>query len=112
MIVGEFLRALIVASAGRVAGVPTVARVVKWVVVLIAAFMALQQVGVSEDIVTAAFTLILGAVALAAGLAFGLGNRELAGEVTRRWYEEGRPPRTGRRSEAQPPDAPEVRAPE
>jgi hypothetical protein len=23
------------------------------------------------------------------GLAFGLGNRELAGEITRRWYEEG-----------------------
>jgi hypothetical protein len=42
--------------------------------------------------VTAAFTLILGAVALAAGLAFGLGNRELAGEITRRWYEEGRKP--------------------
>jgi len=39
--------------------------------------------------VTAAFTLILGAAALAVGLAFGLGNRELAGEITRRWYEEG-----------------------
>ncbi len=112
MIVGEFLRAVIVASAGRVAGVPTVARVAKWVVVLIAAFMALQQVGVSEEIVTTAFTLILGAVALAAGLAFGLGNRELAGEITRRWYEEGRPSRAGRRSEAPPPDAPEVRSPE
>ena len=24
------------------------------------------------------------------GLAFGLGNRDLAGEITRRWYEEGR----------------------
>jgi len=27
-----------------------------------------------------------GAVALALALAFGLGNRELAGEVTREWY--------------------------
>ena len=45
--------------------------------------------GVAEEIVTAAFTLILGAAALAVGLAFGLGNRELAGEITRRWYEEG-----------------------
>ena len=34
--------------------------------------------------------LVAGAVALAAGLAFGLGNTKLAGEVTRRWYEEGR----------------------
>jgi hypothetical protein len=40
--------------------------------------------------VTSAFTLILGSIALAAALAFGLGNRQLAGEVTRKWYEEGR----------------------
>jgi hypothetical protein len=38
----------------------------------------------------------LGAAALAVGLAFGLGNRELAGEITRRWYEQGR--RQDRRS--------------
>lgn len=90
MIVGEFVRGIILASAGGVAGVPTVAKVAKAAVVMISIFMALQQVGVAEEIVTAAFTLILGAVALAVGLAFGLGNRELAGEVTRRWYEEGR----------------------
>lgn len=89
MIVGEFLRGVILASAGGMSGVPTLAKLAKGAVVLIAIFMALQQVGVAEEIVTAAFTLILGAVALAVGLAFGLGNRELAGEITRRWYEEG-----------------------
>ncbi len=89
MILGEFVRSLILASAGGVAGVPTVAKMAKGAVIVIAIFMALQQVGVAEEIVTAAFTLILGAVALAVGLAFGLGNRELAGEITRRWYEEG-----------------------
>jgi hypothetical protein len=90
MIVGEFVRALIVASAGAVDGVVTVAKIIKGVMVMIAVFMALQQVGVSEEIVTSAFTLILGSIALAAGLAFGLGNRDLAGEITRKWYEEGR----------------------
>jgi len=90
IIVGEFVRGLIIASAGGVAGVPTLAKLAKGIMVLIALFMALQQVGVAEEIVTSAFTLILGSVALAAGLAFGLGNRELAGEITRRWYEEGR----------------------
>jgi Mechanosensitive ion channel, conserved TM helix len=89
IIVGEFVRALIVASAGSVSGVPTVAKLAKGAVIVIAVFMALQQVGVAEEIVTAAFTLILGAAALAVGLAFGLGNRELAGEITRRWYEQG-----------------------
>ncbi len=90
IIVGEFLRGLILASAGTVDGVNTLAKLVKAAVVLIAVFMAIQQVGVAEAIVTTAFTLILGSVALAAGLAFGLGNRELAGEITRRWYEQGR----------------------
>jgi hypothetical protein len=90
MILGEFVRGLILASAGSVSGVPTVAKIAKGAVVVIAVFMALQQVGVAEEIVTAAFTLTLGAVALAVGLAFGLGNRDLAGEITRRWYESGR----------------------
>jgi small-conductance mechanosensitive channel len=95
IIVGEFVRGLIVASAGGLSGVPTVAKIAKVAVIVISIFMALQQVGVAEEIVTAAFTLILGALALAVGLAFGLGNRDLAGEITRRWYEEGQ--RRGRR---------------
>ena len=48
--------------------------------------MALQELGVASEIVTTAFALLFGAIALALGLSFGLGNRELAGEVTREWY--------------------------
>jgi hypothetical protein len=90
MIVGEFVRAIVLASAGGVEGVPTLAKLAKAAVVLIAVFMAMQQMGVAAEIITAAFTLILGAIALGAGLAFGLGNTGLAGEITRRWYEERR----------------------
>jgi hypothetical protein len=106
MIVGEFVRALIVASAGGVEGVVTVAKLTKGAMVTIAFFMALQQVGVSEEIVTSAFTLIFGSIALAAGLAFGLGNRQLAAEITRKWYEEGR--RRNRRSTDPPEPEPEA----
>jgi len=106
MIIGEFLRALIVASAGGVEGVVTLAKLSKGAMVGIAFFMALQEVGVSEEIVTAAFTLVLGAVALAAGLAFGLGNRDLAGALTRRWYEEGRRRRRERRKQSAGDEAP------
>jgi hypothetical protein len=90
MVIGEFLRGLILASAGTVEGVPTLANAAKGAVVLIAVFMALDQVGVAQEIVVSAFTLILGAVALAFGLAFGLGNTTLAGEIMRRWYERHR----------------------
>lgn len=110
MIVGEFVRGVLLASFGNVAGVPTLAKLAKGAVVLIAIFMALQQVGVAEEIVTSAFTLILGAVALAVGLAFGLGNRELAGEITRRWYEQGqrRDRRRGDRKPGGPPEEPPI----
>ena len=110
MVLGEFVRGLILASAGKVAGVPTLAKLAKGAVLMIALFMALQQVGVAEEIVTSAFTLILGAVALAAGLAFGLGNRELAGEITRRWYEQGqrRDRRTTDKTAGAPPEEPPI----
>ena len=56
-------------------------------IIVIAVFMALQELGIATDIVTAAFAILFGAVALALALSFGLGNRELAGQVTREWYE-------------------------
>lgn len=116
LILGEFVRALILASAGGVEGVPTLAKVAKGVVIMISVFMALGQVGVAADIVTTAFTLILGAVALAVALAFGLGNTGLAGEITRRWYEAGRGKNWERRSSdrqpiSEPPRASAERAP-
>jgi hypothetical protein len=55
--------------------------------VVLSVFMALQELGIATDIVTTAFAILFGAVALALALSFGLGNRELAGEVTRQWYE-------------------------
>ncbi|MDO8666929.1 MAG: hypothetical protein Q7J79_09975, partial [Gemmatimonadales bacterium] len=54
LILGEFVRALILASAGGVEGVPTLAKVAKGVVIMISVFMALQQLGVAADIVTTA----------------------------------------------------------
>lgn len=95
MIVGEFVRAVVLVSAGRVSGVPVLAKIAKAAVVTIAIFMAVQQLGLAPELVTSAFTLIFGAFALAAGLAFGLGARHQAGEITKRWLEEGRARREG-----------------
>src|SRR5581483_1014081 len=75
------------ASTHTLHGGPTLARAGEAGVVLLAVFMSLQELGVATNIVTTAFAIIFGAVALAAALAFGLGNRDLAGEVTRGWYE-------------------------
>jgi len=86
IVLGSFVGGLIMASAGGLHGGPTLARVGKGGVVVLAVFMALQELGVATEIVTTAFAILFGAIALALSLAFGLGNRELAGEVTRDWY--------------------------
>lgn len=87
IVLGDFVEGLIRASAGALHGGTTMARVGRGSVVMLAIFMALQTLGIAPDIVTTAFAILFGAVALAMALAFGLGNRELAGEVTREWYQ-------------------------
>ncbi|MCU0617408.1 MAG: hypothetical protein MUD17_10060, partial [Gemmatimonadaceae bacterium] len=86
IVLGEFVEGLLRAAAGAVDGGAVIARIGRVSVVVLAVFMALQELGVATDIVTTAFAILFGAVALALGLAFGLGNRELAGEITRSWY--------------------------
>lgn len=86
IVLGDFVSALIAASTPSLDGGPVLARIGKGGVILLAVFMSLQELGVATDIVTTAFAIVFGAVALALALSFGLGNRELAGEVTRAWY--------------------------
>ena len=60
-------------------GAPHVLRyVAKYAILAFAFFMALSQLGIAPAIINAAFILILGGVALAFGLAFGLGGRDHA----------------------------------
>ncbi|MCC5620350.1 mechanosensitive ion channel [Nostoc sp. CHAB 5715] len=54
------------------------------IIVLVSA-MALQQIGVASDIVNLAFGLLLGAIAVAIALAFGLGGRDIAREQVQEW---------------------------
>lgn len=87
IILGQFVGGLIAASAGALHGGRALARIGSGGVILLAVFMALQELGIASEIVTTAFAILFGAIALALALAFGLGNRELAGEITREWYE-------------------------
>ncbi len=86
IVLGDFVGGLIMASTHALHGGPTLARAGKAGVVMLAVFMSLQELGVATNIVTTAFAILFGAVALAAALSFGLGTRELAGEIARNWY--------------------------
>ena len=48
-------------------------------IIVLAGAMALRQMGVAADIINLAFGLLLGAIAVAAALAVGLGARRVAG---------------------------------
>jgi hypothetical protein len=87
IVLGQFVGGLIGASAGALHGGRALARVGSGGVILLAVFMALQELGIATEIVTTAFAILFGAIALALALSFGLGSRELAGEITREWYE-------------------------
>lgn len=87
IVLGGFVGGLIAASAGGVHGGRALARIGRGGVIMLAIFMALQQLGIATDIVTTAFAILFGAIALALALSFGLGNRDLAGEITREWYD-------------------------
>jgi hypothetical protein len=58
--------------------------VANYAIVFLGASMALNQLGVSEEIVTTTVSMVLGAAALAFGLAFGLGGRDRAKELIER----------------------------
>src|SRR5918992_2314165 len=90
IVLGGFVGGLIAAAVGAMQGGRALARIGRGGVILLAIFMALQELGIATDIVTTAFAILFGAIALALALSFGLGNRELAGEVTRDWYEQYR----------------------
>jgi hypothetical protein len=47
--------------------------------------MALRRMGLANEIINLAFGLLLGAIAVAVALAFGLGGRELAGHQLEEW---------------------------
>jgi hypothetical protein len=68
---------------GDVAG-GTLAKGAQGAVIVLAVFMALDELGVSKTIVTTTFTAILGAAAVAAAIAFGVGNIGLARDYTHR----------------------------
>jgi len=52
--------------------------IAKYAIITLSVFMALDQLRVASSIVNSAFILILGGLALAFGLAFGLGGKEFA----------------------------------
>src|SRR5829696_4895844 len=65
----------------------TIARVAVWAFGIV---IAVNQIGIARELVNTLFMGFIGALALAAGLAFGLGGRDTAGQIVQGWYNRGR----------------------
>jgi hypothetical protein len=62
-------------------------KVALYAIIFFAVSVALTQLGIGQEIVSSAFVIAFGAIALGLALAFGLGGREVAAEYLRRWLE-------------------------
>src|ERR671938_396574 len=63
-----------------------IARIAVWAFAIV---VAVNQIGIATTLINTLFMAVVGALALALGLAFGLGGRETAGMIVRAWYERG-----------------------
>lgn len=74
------------ASEAGLSNAAFLAKVASAVVWTFAIVVAVNQIGIATTLVNTLFMAIVGAIALALGLAFGLGGRETAAEIVRTWY--------------------------
>ena len=80
----------------------TLANVVRTTVWAFAIVVAINQLGIATNLITTLFTGFVSALAIALGLAFGLGGRDLASRTLENWYDqaqEGKPRRRPRTDE-------------
>ena len=80
----------LVRSSAAEAGITNANFLARLASVLVWAFaivVAVNQIGIATTLVNTLFMAFVGALALGAGLAFGLGGRETAGQIVRNWYD-------------------------
>ncbi len=93
LILGIFLGSLLstfiqtaVANAGF-SNPESMGNIALYAVIFFSGTIALSQLGVGSEIVTAAFILAFGGFSLACGLAFGLGGKDVAAEYLQKWLQ-------------------------
>ncbi|HEY9289461.1 MAG TPA: hypothetical protein VIT43_15710 [Candidatus Dormibacteraeota bacterium] len=83
--VGRLVRGT--ATSGNVGNAGFLGRLVEYGIIALAAVVALNQLGIATVFVDILFAGVVGALALAAGLAFGLGGRNVASRMWRQTYD-------------------------
>jgi hypothetical protein len=87
ILVGNWVKRLV---QGATKERPFIANLAKAAIVIFALAIALQNLGIANEIVTLAFGLLLGSIAIAAAIAFGIGSKEIAGREVEAWVKKVR----------------------
>lgn len=83
------------ATEGGLANPKFLAQLAHTLVWAFAIVVAVNQIGIATDLVNTLFMAVVGAVALALALAFGLGGRDTASRIVHRWYSQSQTSRHG-----------------
>lgn len=77
------------AAEGGVERPDFLAKVARYAVWAFAIMVAINQMGIATSLINILLMAAAGAIALALGLSFGLGGRDTAATIVRKWYERG-----------------------
>ena len=90
LVAGAFANVVRGSAASAGLGNPDVlANVARIAVMAFAVVIAVNQIGIAATLVNTLFTAVVGALALALGLAFGLGGRDTAAQIVQGAYQKG-----------------------
>jgi hypothetical protein len=89
-LIARFVRSAIEVGAGEMGftNAALLGRIAEIAIVAFAVIIAINQIGIAANLVNILFIGIVAALALAFGLAFGLGGRDVAGQLAQSWYEQ------------------------
>jgi len=82
ILIGNWVKRL---TQGATKERPFIANFAKAAIVVFALAIALRSLGIADEIVTLAFGLLLGSIAIAAAIAFGIGSKDIAGREVDAW---------------------------
>src|ERR687886_2614904 len=70
-------------------GSDLLASIARYAIIVYAVFAAITQLGIAVELTAPTFLILLGAVALATAIAFGIGGREVARDIVEKAYNRG-----------------------
>ena len=86
-------------------GSDILANIARYAIIVYAIFAAITQLGIAVELTAPTFLIVLGAVALAVAIAFGIGGTDVAREILQKAYNRSNAVTSGSSSSGQPGSA-------